>query len=184
MHKGEHSTMEGRNVSDSETTATHRALPSDANPAGNVHGGVILKHIDLAGAVCAMRHARGCPVVTASIDRMEFKAPAHVGELLILKASMNLVSTKSMEVGVRVEAENLLTGETRHVASAYLTFVAMGENRTPTPAPPLILETPTHIRRNEEAKRRRELRQEERRRERLAQESMNAPKDAKPKEFY
>lgn len=176
--------MEGRNVSDSETTTTHRALPSDANPAGNVHGGVILKHIDLAGAVCAMRHARGCTVVTASIDRMEFKAPAHVGELLIMKACVNMVSSKSMEVGVRVEAEDLLSGDVRHVASAYLTFVAMNADRKPTPAPPLILDSPTHVRRNEEAKRRRELRQEERRRERLAQESMNAPRDQKPKEFY
>ncbi|UZP69169.1 acyl-CoA thioesterase [Desulfovibrio mangrovi] len=179
--------MEARKVSDSETVATHRALPSDANPAGNVHGGVILKHIDLAGAVCAMRHARGCTVVTASIDRMEFKAPAHVGELLILKASVNMVSSKSMEVGVRVESENLLTGDVRHVASAYLTFVAMDENRKPTPAPPLVFESQTHIRRNEEAMRRRELRQEERRREKLAQERMasaESPEPAKTKELY
>jgi len=182
--------MEGRRVSESETTTTHRALPEDANPAGNVHGGVILKQIDLAGAVCAMRHARGCTVVTASIDRMEFKAPAHVGELLILRASVNMVSSKSMEVGVRVEAENLLTGDVRHIGSAYLTFVSMDEQRKPTPAPPLILETPTHARRNEEAKRRRALRQEERQRERQAQESMAretataADSALKPKYLY
>jgi acyl-CoA hydrolase len=92
-----------------------------------------------------------------------------------------------MEVGVRVESEDLLTGDVRHVASAYLTFVAMDENRKPTPAPPLILENQTHQRRNEEAKRRRELRQEERRREKLAQESMAHAAGSEPvraKEFY
>ncbi|MFV0349144.1 MAG: acyl-CoA thioesterase, partial [Halodesulfovibrio sp.] len=135
----------------------------------------------------AMRHARGHTVVTASIDRMEFKAPAHVGELLILRASVNMVSSRSMEVGVRVESEDLLTGDVRHVASAYLTFVAMDETRKPTPAPPLIMECLTHQRRNEEAMRRRELRQEERRREKLAQERMAHEDGSEPvrtKEFY
>ncbi len=164
--------MEGRKINESETVITHRALPEDANPAGNVHGGVVLKQIDLAGAVCAMRHARGHSVVTASIDRMEFRAPAHVGELLVLHASVNLASGHSMEVGVRVEAEDLLTGDVRHVASAYLTFVPMDAQRKPAPVPPLILETPTQRRRNEEAKRRREMRKEERLRERMAQETM------------
>lgn len=163
-----------RKVSASETLMTHRALPEDANPAGNVHGGVILKHIDLAGAVCAMRHARGQTVVTASIDRMEFKAPVHVGELMLLHASVNMVGRHSMEIGVRVVVENLLSGEQRHAASAYLTFVAMGEDGKPTPVPPLAPETPTHERRNREALMRRRLRQEERQRERLAQESENS----------
>src|SRR6218665_1041893 len=76
--------MNDRKVSDSDTIMTHRGLPQDANPAGNIHGGTILKHIDLAGAVAAMRHARGRTVVTASIDRMEFKAAVHVGELMVL----------------------------------------------------------------------------------------------------
>ncbi len=159
-----------RRVSDSETLMTHRALPEDANPAGNVHGGVILKHIDLAGAVCAMRHAR-MPVVTASIDRMEFKAPVHVGELMLLFASVNRVGKQSMEIGVRVVVENLMTGVQRHAASAYLTFVPMGSDKKPTAPPALILETPTHERRNQEANMRRQLRMEERKRERLAQES-------------
>ncbi len=159
-----------RKVSDSETLMTHRALPEDANPAGNVHGGVILKHIDLAGAVCAMRHAR-MGVVTASIDRMEFKAPVHVGELMLLYASVNRVGKQSMEIGVRVVVENLMTGEQRHAASAYLTFVAMGPDRKPASTPDLILETPTHERRNREAEMRRKLRLEERQRERQAQES-------------
>ena len=164
-------TPTARRVSDSATIMTHRPLPEDANPAGNVHGGVILKQIDLAGAVCAMRHARGQSVVTASIDRMEFKAPVHVGELMLLHASVNMVGRNSMEIGVRVEVENLFTGEVRHAASAYLTFVALGPDRKPTPVPDLILETSTHERRNREAQMRRQLRQEERQRERLAQES-------------
>lgn len=164
-------TPPARRVSDSATIMTHRPLPEDANPAGNVHGGVILKQIDLAGAVCAMRHARGQSVVTASIDRMEFKAPVHVGELMLLHASVNMVGRNSMEIGVRVEVENLFTGEVRHAASAYLTFVALGPDKKPTPVPSLILETPTQERRNREAQMRRQLRQEERQRERLAQES-------------
>lgn len=161
--------MEARKVGDSETIMTHRPLPEDANPAGNVHGGVILKQIDLAGAVCAMRHARGQSVVTASIDRMEFKAPVHVGELMLLYASVNMVAKCSMEIGVRVVVENLFSGEQRHAASAYLTFVALDTERKPTPVPGLILETPTHERRNQEATMRRQLRQEERQRERTAQ---------------
>lgn len=159
-----------RKVGDSETLMTHRALPEDANPAGNVHGGVILKHIDLAGAVCAMRHAR-TGVVTASIDRMEFRAAVNVGELMLLYASVNRAGRQSMEIGVRVVVENLMTGQQRHAASAYLTFVAMDADRKPTAVPGLILETPTHQRRNREAEMRRELRLEERKRERLAQES-------------
>jgi acyl-CoA hydrolase len=158
-----------RKVSASETLMTHRALPEDANPAGNVHGGVILKHLDLAGAVCAMRHAR-MSVVTASIDRMEFKAAVKVGELMLLHASVNRVGRQSMEIGVRVVVEDLMTGEQRHAASAYLTFVAMGADKKPASVPDLILETPTHERRNREASMRRELRLEERKRERLAQE--------------
>jgi acyl-CoA hydrolase len=164
------STTQARKVSESETLMTHRALPEDANPAGNVHGGVILKHIDLAGAVCAMRHAR-MGVVTASIDRMEFKAPVHVGELMLLYASVNRVGKQSMEIGVRVVVENLMTGEQRHAASAYLTFVAMGPDRKPAPPPPLILDPPPHEPRNREAEMRRKLRLEERQRERQAQES-------------
>ncbi|ABB37137.1 thioesterase superfamily protein [Oleidesulfovibrio alaskensis G20] len=176
--------MNDRKVSDSDTIMTHRGLPQDANPAGNIHGGTILKHIDLAGAVAAMRHARGRTVVTASIDRMEFKAAVHVGELMVLKASVNMVSNTSMEVGVRVEAENLLTGEVRHAASAYLTFVAMDENRRPTAVPGLILETPEQHRRNREALMRREVRREERRREKLSQEGQTLARDEGVKELY
>ncbi|MCG8532975.1 MAG: acyl-CoA thioesterase [Desulfovibrionales bacterium] len=164
--------MTGRTVASSETIMTHRALPGDTNAAGNIHGGVILKHIDLAGAVCAMRHARGSSVVTASIDRMEFKAPVHVGELMLLKSCVNFVGTTSMEVGVRVESENLLTGTVRHVASAYLTFVALDEDKQATQIPPLVLESNTQKRRHEEATLRRNARQIERRREKQMQAQM------------
>ena len=167
--------MEGRTVASSETLMTHRALPGDTNAAGNIHGGIILKHIDHAGAVCAMRHARGNSVVTASIDRMEFKAPVHVGELIMLKACVNFVGQKSMEVGVRVESENLFTGDVRHVASAYLTFVALDNDRKPTRIPPLILETPKQQRRHQEASLRREVRQKERHREKQAQLKQDSP---------
>lgn len=171
--------MQAKKVSESEVVMTHRPLPQDANPAGYVHGGVILKHIDLAGAVAAMRHCR-TPVVTASIDRMDFRAPVNVGELMLLKASVNLTGGTSLEVGVRVEAENLLTGEVRHAASAYLTFVAMGPDRKPVVVPPLLCETPTHERRCVEARRRRELRREERRAERDAQAAQHCTCDDEP----
>lgn len=140
---------------------THLVLPQDANPAGNLHGGVILKHIDTAGGVVAKKHSR-TNVVTASIDRMAFKLPAYMGELLTFKASVNHVGTSSMEIGVRVEAEDLQTGEVRHTNSAYLTYVALDENAKPTPVPPLELEDETAKRRFQEAELRRELRKKER----------------------
>lgn len=171
--------MNAKRVQDSEVVMGHRPLPEDANPSGTVHGGVILKHIDLAGAVVAMRHCR-TPVVTAAIDRMDFRAPVHVGELMQLKASVNLTGGTSLEVGVRVEAEDLLTGESRHAASAYLTFVSMGPDRRPAPVPDLLLETPAQRRRNREAQRRREVRREERTREKAAQEALAAGEEMEP----
>ena len=101
----------------SRVTMCHMMLPQDTNPAGIVHGGVVMKHIDDAAGVVALRHTR-CNVVTASIDRLDFHNPAFIGNLLSLKASLNLVGTSSMEVGVRVETEDLKTGEIRHTASA------------------------------------------------------------------
>ncbi|TIH14936.1 acyl-CoA thioesterase [Marinifilum sp. JC120] len=156
--------MKPKRISESRTLMTYRVLPQDTNPAGNLHGGVLLKQLDLVAATCAMRHARK-PVVTASIDRMNFLRPAYVGELINLHANVNMVGRTSMEIGVRVEAENLLTGEIRHTNSAYLTFVAMGENGKPSPVPPLILETGVDHRRNREAIERRTVRKEERKRE-------------------
>ncbi|NDV25838.1 acyl-CoA thioesterase [Desulfovibrio sp. JC010] len=156
--------MKSKKISESRTLMTYRVLPQDTNPAGNLHGGVLLKQLDLVAATCAMRHARK-PVVTASIDRMNFLRPAYVGELINLYANVNMVGRTSMEIGVRVEAENLLTGETRHTNSAYLTFVAMGENGKPSPVPSLILETGVDHRRNREATERRAVRKEEKIRE-------------------
>ncbi|WP_316899237.1 acyl-CoA thioesterase [Pseudodesulfovibrio indicus] len=153
--------MEPKSAAESEVVMTHLVLPQDANPAGNLHGGVILKHIDTAGGVVAKRHSR-CNTVTVSIDRMSFRQPAYMGELLIFKASLNHVGRSSMEIGVRVEAENLRTGEVRHTNSAYLTYVALGDDGKPTQVPPLKLETATAERRYKEAELRREMRKKER----------------------
>lgn len=158
----------GKPVGYSRLNMPVRMLPQDANPAGNVHGGVILKYIDTAGGIVSAKHARS-NVVTASIDRMDFIAPAHVGEVISFKASLNLVGKSSMEVGVRVEAENLVTGVVRHTGSAYLTYVSMDEHKKPKIVPPLILENDEDRRRNAEAKDRRRMRLAERVRERDSQ---------------
>ena len=157
--------MEGKRVQDSAVTIAQVMIPQDTNPAGNVHGGVIVKLIDTAAGVVASRHARS-NVVTASIDRLDFHHPVFIGDLLFLKASLNLVGRTSMEIGVRVEAENLITGEVRHTASAYLTYVALDEQGHPREAPRLVLETEEDHRRNRDAKKRRDLRLAERKRER------------------
>ncbi len=159
--------MEGKKVSETSSTIVYQMLPEDANPAGNVHGGVIMKHVDTCAGVVAIRHARG-NAVTASIDRLDFHSPVFIGDLLIVKASLNMVGRTSMEVGVRVAAENLFTGEIRHTASAYLTFVALDKNGSPVAVAPLILETDEDIRRNREAKKRSEVRLAEKARERAS----------------
>lgn len=138
--------------------------PQDANIAGNVHGGVIMKLIDTAAGTAAARHSR-TNVVTASIDRLDFLGPVFIGDLVTLKASLNYVGRTSMEVGVRVEAETLVTNQVRHTASAYLTFVALDRNSHPLEVPQLILETDTDLRRNLEAKARRQMRFQEKRSE-------------------
>ncbi|GAB7023870.1 acyl-CoA thioesterase [Salidesulfovibrio brasiliensis] len=152
--------MNPKPSSETAVITTHLALPQDANPAGNVHGGVILKHVDTCGGIAAKRLSR-CNVVTACIDRMNFNAPAYVGELLTFKACVNHVGTTSMEVGVRVEAENLKTGEIRHTNTAYLTYVALGDDGKPTPVPSLDLDSPEAERRFKEAELRRKFRFEE-----------------------
>jgi acyl-CoA hydrolase len=156
--------MEGKRVADSSVIMAQMMIPQDANPAGNVHGGVVVKIIDEAAGVVAARHAR-TNVVTASIDRMDFHFPIFVGDLLFFKASLNYVGRTSMEIGVRVEAENLMTGQVRHAASAYLTFVSIDKRGKPIPAPSLILETEDERRRNCEAKSRRAMRLAERNKE-------------------
>lgn len=130
----------------------------DANLAGFVHGGVIMKMVDSAGGLCAIRHARG-PVVTAAVDEMVFIAPIQLGSLVTVKASVNFVGTTSMEVGVRVETEDVMTGERAHASSAYLVFVALDEKTgKPRAAPALISETPDEKRRLREAGIRRQAR--------------------------
>lgn len=148
--------MEGKTVRASSTTLTQLMLPQDTNPAGHIHGGVILKYIDTAGGIVAMRHCRG-NAVTAALDRMDFLKPVFVGELVFFRASLNWVGHSSMEVGVSVWGENLFTGEQRHTASAYLTYVALGRNGKPRSVPPLILETEEEVRRNREAAMRQEM---------------------------
>ena len=149
--------MEGKKISESKVIIAQVMNPESSNPAGNVHGGDIMKLIDTAGGVAATRHARA-HVVTASIDRIDFHHPVYVGDFLILKASVNFVGKTSMEVGVRVEAENPITGNVRHTGSAYLTFVALNDNKRPIQLPPLILDTDEDKHRNEEAAQRRQMR--------------------------
>ena len=142
--------MEEKRVSETAVEMAQLMSPQDANPAGNVHGGVIMKLIDDAAGAVAYRHAR-CNVVTVSVDRLSFHHPIFVGDLVICKASMNLVGRTSMEVGVRVEAENLITGEVHHTASAYLTYVALDEDLKPKEIAPLILETEEQEQRSRKA---------------------------------
>jgi len=139
-----------RKVAYSKVVLSQVMLPEDTNPAGNVHGGTIMKIIDNAAYVVASRHAR-TNTVTASIDKIDFHNPVFLGDLLILKASINWVGRSSMEIGVRVEAEDLKTGEIRHTSSAYLTFVALDDSGKPCPVPQLIIETEDEMRRNKEA---------------------------------
>jgi acyl-CoA hydrolase len=149
--------IQGKRVEESRGVMTRLMNLPDANPAGNVHGGVIMNLIDSAAGVVAIRHCR-TNVVTASIDRLDLLRPIFIGDLVTFKASLNMVGQTSMEIGVRVDAENLRTGELRKVATAYLTYVALGLDGRPTRVPPLILETEEDIRRNDEARARREAR--------------------------
>ena len=165
--------MKAKRVRDSSAVFSYLMLPQDANPAGNVHGGVVMKHIDSAAGVVAARHARSF-VVTASIDRVDFHSPVYIGNLLTLKASVNIVGRTSMEVGVRVEAEDLRSGEVRHTASAYLTLVAMGQDGRPMVVPPLIMETGEEKRRNRESAARRKTRLAEKRREEECQRDLES----------
>lgn len=156
--------MQAKTVKESSVIMAQIMTPQDVNMAGNVHGGVIMKLIDTAASTVAARHAR-VNAVTASIDRLDFYNPVYVGDLVTLKASLNFVGKTSMEIGVRVEAENILTGEVRHTSSAYLSFVSLDEDGRPTLVPPLILKSKEEIRRNHEAQARREVRLREKKQE-------------------
>jgi uncharacterized protein (TIGR00369 family) len=149
--------LEAKTISQSKVEIAQVMMPEHANPAGNVHGGNLLKLVDQAGAIVAARHTHS-NVVTASVDRFDFISPAYIGNLVFIKASMNYVSRTSMEIGVRVEAECLKTGTHTHIGSAYLTYVAIGKDDKPTEVPGLIPETENDKRRYEDAIKRREIR--------------------------
>src|SRR2546421_10401217 len=126
----------GRFVRESISEYSELALPNDANVLGNVLGGKVMHLVDLAGAMAALRHAR-TPVVTASVDYMNFLHPVHIGQLIVLRSSVNRVFRTSMEVGVKVWVEDLMKGERQHTSSAYLTFVAIDRAGKRVPVPPV-----------------------------------------------
>lgn len=158
--------MQNQNPSSKTVSATRVemmeiVLPNDANTLGNILGGKVMHLIDIACAVAAHRHCRR-PVVTAAMDSLDFRHPIKVGELIIIKASVNRVFRTSMEVGAKVFSENLETGEQKHTSTAYLTFVALDESKKPMAIEPITPETAEEKRRWKEAGIRREFRMKER----------------------
>src|SRR5690625_4433406 len=132
--------MVGKNASESKTVLTNLVLPPDTNYHGTIFGGNVMAYVDKVASICAMRHARE-RVVTASTDSFDFISPIHSGEAICLEGYVTYTNNTSMEIFVRVEAENLLTGERRLTATSYLTFVALDENGKPTKVPPVIPES-------------------------------------------
>src|SRR5271169_1244586 len=161
-----------RKVSESQSEMTELILPNDTNTLGNLLGGRLMHFIDLVGAMAAYRHSR-THVVTASMDHIDFIAPVHVGDLLILKSKVNRAFNTSMEVGVKVWVENTIAGTHRHVGSAYLTFVAVDSQGRRVPVPKLQPETDEEKRRYEDAGRRRENRKIEHERRLAAKAARN-----------
>src|ERR1700689_1688159 len=149
-----------RPVRDSQSEMAEIVLPNDANPLNNLLGGRLMHWIDLAGALAAHRHARSY-AVTASVDHMDFLVPVRVGDLVILRSSVNRVFHTSMEVGVKAWVENYRSGENRHVSSAYLTFVAIDAAGNRMVVPPVVPETEEEKHRYDGAARRREIRRAE-----------------------
>jgi acyl-CoA hydrolase len=147
----------GKPVRESISEYSELALPNDVNALGNILGGKVMHLVDLAAALAAIRHAR-LPVVTLSVDSLQFHQPVHVSELVVLRSSVNRVFRTSMEIGVKVTTENLLTGRRLHTCSAYLTFVALDQNGKPTPIVPVIPESEEEQRRYREAGERRAYR--------------------------
>jgi len=152
--------MRPRPVRESASEMAEIVLPNDANVLNALLGGRLMHWIDLAGAMAAHRHSRQ-HVVTASIDHLDFLVPVRVGDFVILRSSVNRVFHTSMEVGVKVWVENYRAEESRHVSSAYLTFVAVDVNGNRLPVPPVIPETEEEKRRYDDAARRREIRRAE-----------------------
>jgi acyl-CoA hydrolase len=153
-----------KTVRESRHETSELMMPEHANNMGHVFGGVILSMMDKTAAIAAFRHSRA-PVVTASIDRVDFREPIHPGDLIVMQASVNYAGRTSMEVGVRVEAEDLLTGRRRHTNSCYLTFVAVDRNGRPIEVPEVKPESEDEIRRFAAAQQRRRRRLEERQEE-------------------
>jgi len=149
---------EPKKPSQSDAIVSELMMPHQVNNLGHVFGGELLSMVDRAAAVSAMRHA-GSPVVTVSIDRVDFKEPIFSGELVTCRARVNFVGRTSMEIGVQVEAENLITGKKRNTNTCFLTFVAIDEKHRPCPVGPLDLSDPEDERRFREGKRRREVRE-------------------------
>lgn len=160
MHDEDKAKLTPRPVRESISEMTEIVLPNDANPLNALLGGRLMHWIDLAGAMAAHRHSRAY-VVTASIDHLDFLVPVRVGDFVILRSSVNRVFRTSMEVGVKVWVENYRSETSRHVSSAYLTFVAVDAAGNRMPVPPVIPETEDEMRRYEGAARRREIRRAE-----------------------
>lgn len=154
--------MQGRRPEESEAIMAELMMPQHANIMGNVFGGVILALVDRVAAVCAIRHARR-QCVTVSVDKVDFREPIHVGELITAFSRVNYAGKTSMEVGVRIIAENVLTGEKRHTNSCYVTYVALDDNGRPTEVPPIVPVTADEKRRFERAAKRRAARVMDRR---------------------
>ncbi len=153
--------MEAKPAAESRSELVKWMGIGDANSAGFVHGGVVMRLCDEAAGIAAIRHCRK-RIVTAAMDRMTFLHPVNIGELLVCSATVNAVWRTSMEVGVRVEAENPRTGERRHTSTAYLTMVCIDDDGNPVPVPSLIVESETEMRRQREAELRRSNRLAER----------------------
>lgn len=162
-----------RSVASTQSEMTEIILPNDANTLGNLLGGRLMHFIDLTGAMAAYRHSR-THVVTAAMDHIDFIQPVHVGDLLILKSSVNRAFNTSVEVGVKVWVEHPQTGTLHHVASAYLVFVAIDQQGHRQKVPGLQPETPTEIRRYADALRRREYREAEAARRKQAKAAIAA----------
>ena len=149
--------LAGKPVSASRTEMTEAVLPQDANVFGNLLGGRVMHLVDMAAAIAAHRHCRSI-AVTASVDHIDFRNPIRIGEVITLKASLNRAFHTSMEIGVKVFSEDILSGEKKHTTSAYVTFVALDEDHRPKPVPPVIPETAEDRRRYREALARRKQR--------------------------
>jgi acyl-CoA hydrolase len=176
MSSSQHN-LNPRTVASTQSEMTEIILPNDTNTLGNLLGGRLMHFIDLTGAMAAYRHSH-TNIVTAAMDHIDFIRPVHLGDLLTLKSSVNRAFSTSMEVGVKVWAENTRTGTIVHVASAYLVFVAIDNQGQRQKVPELLPETPDEIRRYEDALRRREHRERESARRKKAKLSTTARHDA------